>query len=173
MYQQLAMKDFDAFYEILTHYFPAKEVKEYAYLKTLFETNAAQAIVQKEGEQIVGGLCYMEVEDFVFIDYLVIIESHQGNKQGEKILQYFKNKINKPIVLEVEHPEDEISKRRISFYQRQGFILNNYQYVIPPVRSLKYAISFLLMTYPTSLSEDAYTNMYPRILKTVYGIDEV
>ncbi|MFV0395994.1 MAG: hypothetical protein ACK5LC_16680 [Coprobacillaceae bacterium] len=78
MYQQLMMQEFDIFYQILVDHFPTKEVKEYEYLKGLFNKGKAKAIIQKEENTIIGALCYMEVEGYAFIDYLVIVEGNQG-----------------------------------------------------------------------------------------------
>ena len=45
-------------------------------------------------------------------------------------VQYLK----RPIVLEVERPVEEMAKRRISFYQRQGFTLWEKDYCQPPYK---------------------------------------
>lgn len=173
MYEQLSIHDFDAFFKILEAHFPSKEIKEYDYLKGLFEKGTAQAIIQKDRNTIIGALCYMDIGTYAFVDYLVIVDGYQGQRLGEKLLRYFKEYINKPIILEVEFPQDEISRRRIKFYQRQGFILNEHEYVIPPVRSLKEPIYFVLMTYPEVLTEKEYEEIYPSILKNVYEIGEI
>lgn len=167
------MQEFDTFYQILKDHFPTKEVKEYSYLKGMFESGQAHALVQKEEDSIIGALCYMEVKEYVFIDYFVIVDVHQGKQQGQQMLQYFKKTINKPIILEVELPTDEISKRRIAFYERMGFILNEHEYVIPPIRSLKFPIYFLLMTDKSPLTKEKFNEIYPSILKTVYGFTDI
>lgn len=172
-YQPLLMQEFNTFYQILKDHFPTKEVKEYSYVKEMFESGNAHALVQKEDDTIIGALCYMEVEEYVFIDYFVIIDAFQGKQLGQQMLQYFKNTINKPIILEVELPTDDISKRRIAFYERMGFILNEHEYVVPPIRSLKCPIYFLLMTDTSPLTKEQFNKIYPKILKIVYGFTNI
>jgi len=172
-YQPLVMEEFDIFYQILVDHFPKKEVKEYSYLKGMFENGIAHALVKKKDDTIIGALCYMEVEDYVFIDYFVIIDAYQGKQLGQQMLQYFKETMNKPIILEVELPTDDISKRRIAFYKRMGFVLNEHEYVVPPIRSLKYPIYFLLMTDKKPLTREKFDKIYPSILKIVYGFTDI
>ena len=43
------------------------------------------------------------------------------------MLKYFLEMIDKQVILEVEYPEDDQSKRRIVFYQKNGLVLKNHQ----------------------------------------------
>jgi hypothetical protein len=38
-----------------------------------------------------------------------------------------------PVLLEVEHPTDELSRRRIDFYKRAGFVHNEHKYRHPVI----------------------------------------
>ena len=79
----------------------------------------------------------------------------------------------KPVILEVEHPEDEQSRRRIAFYQRNGLVLNDqHDYFVPPVRNLKHRLYFHLMSYPTEIDALQFERYYPQILQLVYGVNE-
>ena len=40
----------------------------------------------------------------------------------------------RPMVLEVELPEDALTRRRIGFYERHGLVFNSYPYLQPPMR---------------------------------------
>jgi GNAT superfamily N-acetyltransferase len=170
-YQELMKDEFDIFYNILVNHFPSKEVKEYKYLKSTYEQGVVHVLVEKKEDTIIAVLSYIFVKDYVFIDYFAVVEKYQGKRYGEKMLSYFKDYINKPILLEVELPADETTKRRISFYQRHGFVVNEHTYVVPPVRSLKQSLIFLLVSYPKAISIMEFEGIYPDILKTVYEIE--
>ena len=169
-YQKLTIDDFDALYKILQEHFPEKEQKEYNYMKQAIIQGKINVIVQKEEGTIIGALCYVLLDAYAFIDYLVIVNQHQGKRLGEKILQHFISLMDRPIVLEVELPDTPIAKRRIAFYQRQNFILNEYYYEVPE-NGLRPTCTFLLMTYPRAISQEEFDILYPQLMLHGYGIE--
>lgn len=171
-YDVLTMNEFDDFYRILNGHFPTKEVKEYHYLKALFIDKIAKAMTLKEDDKIIGVLSYFDLQDVAFVDYFAISNEYQSQGLGHKMLSYFKEYINKPFILEVEHPEDDITKRRIEFYKRNGLYLNTHEYVVPAMPNLSQELHFLLMSYPNKIDEKDFDVLYQRILKEVYQITE-
>lgn len=71
-------------------------------------------------------------EDIVFLEHFAVAQELRGNGAGSRLMQYLKEiTAPKMIVLEVEPPEGDIQRRRIAFYQRLGFYLNNGEYFQP------------------------------------------
>lgn len=169
-YSKLTMDEFDEYYAIIESHFPSKEVKEYHYLKGLFTSGVANAITLKDNNRIIGILSYFDLQDFVFVDYFAILEEYQGQRLGQKMLSYFKEYSKVPFVLEVEHPTDAQSIRRIAFYKREALCLNDYDYVVPEMVGLSKELHFLLMSYPSNIEENNYPTMYQRILDEVYQV---
>ncbi|WP_300627308.1 GNAT family N-acetyltransferase [uncultured Thomasclavelia sp.] len=171
-YELLKLEEFDRFYQILSNNFPTKEIKEYNYMKDTFHAGLYQVLTLKDNDQIVGIMSFYQHDDFRFIDYFAIDGSLKGKGMGSEMLQYFINLDDKMVILEVEHPEDEQSKRRIAFYQRNGLYLNNqFEYFVPPVRNLKHRLYFHLMSSKRKLNNIEFEKYYPQILKMVYGIE--
>ena len=171
-YELLKLEEFDRFYQILSNYFPTKEIKEYNYMKDTFHAGLYQVLTLKDNDQIVGIMSFYQHDDFRFIDYFAIDGSLKGKGMGSKMLQYFINLDDKMVILEVEHPEDEQSKRRIAFYQRNGLYLNDqFEYFVPPVRNLKHRLYFHLMSSKRKINNIEFEKYYPQILKMVYGIE--
>lgn len=171
-YELLKLEEFDRFYQILSNNFPAKEIKEYNYMKDTFHAGLYQVLTLKDNDQIVGIMSFYQHDDFRFIDYFAIDGSLKGKGMGSKMLQYFINLDDKMVILEVEHPEDEQSKRRIAFYQRNGLYLNDqFEYFVPPVRNLKHRLYFHLMSSKRKINNIEFEKYYPQILKMVYGIE--
>ncbi len=104
-------------------------------MKDTFIAGAYKVLTLKEDNKIKGILSYYDGGEFTFIDsYFAIDGNQKGKGLGSKMLKYFLEMINKQVILEVEHPEDEQSQRRIIFYERNGLILNDqYDYYVPPV----------------------------------------
>lgn len=171
-YELLKLEEFDRFYQILSNNFPTKEIKEYNYMKDTFHAGLYQVLTLKDNDQIVGIMSFYQHDDFRFIDYFAIDGSLKGKGMGSKMLQYFINLDDKMVILEVEHPEDEQSKRRIAFYQRNGLYINDqFEYFVPPVRNLKHRLYFHLMSSKRKLNNIEFEKYYPQILKMVYGIE--
>lgn len=171
-YELLKLEEFDRFYQILSNNFPTKEIKEYNYMKDTFHAGLYQVLTLKDNDQIVGIMSFYQYDDFRFIDYFAIDGSLKGKGMGSKMLQYFINLDDKMVILEVEHPEDEQSKRRIAFYQRNGLYLNDrFEYFVPPVRNLKHRLYFHLMSSKRKINNIEFEKYYPLILKMVYGIE--
>lgn len=171
-YELLKLEEFDRFYQILSNNFPTKEIKEYNYMKDTFHAGLYQVLTLKDNDQIVGIMSFYQHDDFRFIDYFAIDGSLKGRGMGSKMLQYFINLDDKMVILEVEHPEDEQSKRRIAFYQRNGLYLNDqFEYFVPPVRNLKHRLYFHLMSSKRKINNIEFEKYYPQILKMVYGIE--
>lgn len=171
-YELLKLEEFDRFYQILSNNFPTKEIKEYNYMKDTFHAGLYQVLTLKDNDQIVGIMSFYQHDDFRFIDYFAIDGSLKGKGMGSKMLQYFINLDDKMVILEVEHPEDEQSKRRITFYQRNGLYLNDqFEYFVPPVRNLKHRLYFHLMSSKRKINNIEFEKYYPQILKMVYGIE--
>ena len=96
----------------------------------------------------------------------------RGKGLGSKMLKEFiGSKKSDTIILEVELPEDEISTRRIKFYERNGFKLNTYEYFQMPLRKHSAPIPLYLMSYPKNLSSDEFRNYKSLIYKNVYSIE--
>lgn len=171
-YELLKLEEFDRFYQILSNNFPTKEIKEYNYMKDTFYAGLYQVLTLKDNDQIVGIMSFYQHDDFRFIDYFAIDGSLKGKGMGSKMLQYFINLDDKMVILEVEHPEDEQSKRRIAFYQHNGLYLNDqFEYFVPPVRNLKHRLYFHLMSSKRKINNIEFEKYYPQILKMVYGIE--
>lgn len=106
-------------YEKLNQYFPIEEMKSKEHMELLLKEKG-DIYHKDEGPNHV--MMYVEMEDFVFIDYLFVSKAARGQGLGRKLLTKLKQK-NKPIILEVEPVdyEDTDTEKRLRFYEREGF----------------------------------------------------
>ncbi|WP_210364559.1 GNAT family N-acetyltransferase [Bacillus sp. REN3] len=106
-------------YEKLNQYFPIEEMKSREHMETLLKERP-EIYHKDEGPGHV--LMYVELEDFVFIDYLFVAKETRGQGLGHKLIEKLKAK-GKPIILEVEpvNYEDSDTEKRLRFYKREGF----------------------------------------------------
>lgn len=103
--------------------------REYTDNKPHFHTYA----ILKESEPI-GFITLWRLDGFHYIEHFAIHEEYRNKGYGQRVLALITKEIKGMIVLEAEEPTDDITCRRISFYQRQGFILQDIPYQQPPYR---------------------------------------
>lgn len=117
----------ESWYVKLNDYFPEHEMKHEDQLKDLIEDKDVYHKI--ETDQYV--LLYAEFPEFIFIDYVLVLEEARGQGIGTHVLEQLKQK-NKLILLEAE-PADSSNidtEKRIQFYTRNGFRLTQkIQYV--------------------------------------------
>ncbi len=76
-------------------------------------------------------LCYWHFDSFIYIEYLATNPSQRNGGMGTRLMQEFLASVEVPVVLEVEPPESELTRRRVGFYERLGFRLLPDDYVQP------------------------------------------
>jgi GNAT superfamily N-acetyltransferase len=106
-------------YEKLSQYFPVEEMKSKEHIEALLKERG-DIYHKDEGPYHV--LMYVELDDFVFIDYLFVSKQSRGQGLGHQLIEKLKTK-EKPIILEVEpvNYEDSDTEKRLHFYKREGF----------------------------------------------------
>jgi GNAT superfamily N-acetyltransferase len=106
-------------YEKLNQYFPVEEMKSREHMELLLKEKGD---IYHKDEDEYHVLMYVELENFIFIDYLFVSKDARGMGLGHKLLNKLKEK-GKAIILEVEPVdyEDTDTEKRLRFYKREGF----------------------------------------------------
>ena len=63
-----------------------------------------------------------------------------------------------------------MKKRRIGFYERNGFFLNEYPYVQPPISQGRKPVPLMIMTSGAAISEKEFEEIRNTLYKEVYKI---
>ena len=86
------------------------------------------------------------------------------------VLNYL-NKCDKKVFLEVEPPNCEISKKRVSFYEKLGFSFNDFYYLQQPLNPGDSPFRLNIMSYPESIGEKEFEKYKKDIYRDVYGVE--
>lgn len=135
--------------------FPPEEKRNYEKHSLLFTIPEYHLEgVLSEGN-LIGFITWWKLGEWIYIEHFATNELVRGKGFGQKILEKFLSGHTGKIVLEVELPEDDLSHRRIAFYERMGFHLNRHPYTQPPLQEGLPEIPLFTMTFPdpVSLSE--------------------
>jgi GNAT superfamily N-acetyltransferase len=104
-------------------------------------------------DQFIGFILWWDFETHRYIDHFATALERRNKGIGKLILNKFIDSDDKSIILEVELPTSKINERRIKFYERVGFKLNQHHYEIPPIKEDELPLQLLVMSYPNMISE--------------------
>lgn len=102
-------------------------------LKIYFKHKKVLIDIYKEDSNIIGFICYCFLKDTYYIYFFATDSKFRNKGLGTQILESFKKEHpNKTIYLLAEaltnNPiKDELISRRLIFYQRNGFVLEDYK----------------------------------------------
>lgn len=155
--------------DILVGSFPPEEYRELGAWEqmTCKQRNFYNNVVVK-GERNIGLLTYWDFDVFVYVEHFAIDPSLRGGGYGSEILSRLVQMVKKPVVLEVERPLTEEAKRRIAFYQRNGFALWKNDYQQPPYRVGDPYLPMYLMACGDMDENEYYTFVRTNIYSEVY-----
>ena len=103
---------------------------------------------------------------FVYGEHFAVKKAARGHGVGATAVSLIKAYIgiDTPFIIEVEPPCDEMATRRIGFYQRQGFVVDETPYLQPPYRQEDQWFELKLMsTHPEFL-----TNHFEEVKQAIY-----
>ena len=169
--RKIGREDFDTIFEIMEKSFPDDEYREYEEQRALFSIPEYSVYVvdERAGNGSVKAFSAVwEFDEFMYIEHLAVNPDSRNGGIGASILRALQNMSDKPICLEVEFPENELARRRIGFYSRNGFALNNYPYIQPPMSAGKNPVPLLIMTTGGEICEDEFINIMDSLYKIVY-----
>ena len=169
--QIAAATDFDKIFSIMEASFPPDEYRTYAGQKALFDNPYYTAYVLQDTteECFKAFISVWKFEDFAYIEHFAVNERYRNEGLGSLILQEISHLLPCKLCLEVELPETDFARRRIGFYERNGFFTNDYPYTQPAYSSEKHELPLIIMTSGSSVSEDAFTEIKRTIYKEVYN----
>ena len=113
-------------------------------------------------------LALWELGDMVYIEHFAVDPDCRNGGLGGKILQKVIEDTDMRICLEVELPETEMAARRIGFYERNGFVMNPFEYMQPAMGEDRHAIPLRIMSYPKRLLADEFETMRDVLYCHVY-----
>ncbi len=152
--------------------FPSDERRTLEAQKKVMNLKEYSFFVVMENNNVIGLITEWNFGSFSFIEHLAVKKELRNKGNGSRLLKSFVSEKEEFVVLEVELPEDEISKRRIGFYERVGFKLNDFDYIQPSYGEGKSPVPMLIMTYPKKITEKEFLDIREKVHKKVYSLEE-
>ena len=128
--------------------------------------------IEENRNTFIGFITAWEMDKFIYLEHFATSSVIRNKGYGKQIMEKIREHFPKTIILEVERPTDEISKRRIGFYQRCGFKLCLKDYIQPPYTPEEKSLPLYLMFYGTDSIDHSFEDIKKILHKTVYGVTE-
>jgi len=162
---------YDYMEQLLTASFPVEEYRDLNELREYTDhTPIFYCNIILEDDSPVGLVTYWDLGNFYYIEHFAIDPNQRNGGYGRKLLEYLADFLKKPIVLEVEHPTEEMAKRRIGFYQRHGYTLWEKEYFQPPYKIGHSDLPMYLMIQGDLEPEKDFENVKRQIHRIVYNV---
>lgn len=167
---ELCKTDFEEAWRILEESFPPEERRTKEGQRELMDREAYRLYGCRKDGALLGILAVWKFETFTFLEHFAVKKTARGGGLGEKLLKEFLAGCDRTVLLEVEPPEGEIERRRIAFYERNGFVVNRYEYVQPPLQPGCAPIPLRLMTLAQPVPEPELDRIRDTLYREVYSL---
>ena len=152
--------------------FPAVERKPYFVLKKSFKNNYTKFVEIINDKLTVGFFILFFIDSNIQVDYFGIFKKHQSHGYGSEALNMLKEKYEKySMFVEVEkadcgesEEENKTRKRRIDFYEKNGFKSINFSFSLFNVIYTPYCFNYEI---PNDLNEAI--NIYLSFYYAIYS----
>ncbi|MCF0120748.1 MAG: GNAT family N-acetyltransferase [Oscillospiraceae bacterium] len=154
--ERAAKADFDSIFKIMAASFPPDERRPYEEEKRKLGRENCRVFVERADGIVVGFMVTWLLDDFSYLEHFAVDESRRGGGIGARMLSELLEILPKPVLLEVDPPETDTARRRIAFYERFGFRLNDRLWHQPPLAPGQGPVELRIMTVPDPVSDELW-----------------
>lgn len=159
--------------KVLTESFPLEEYRELAELRALTETeDSFHNNLILDDAAPVGVITWWDFGRFHYVEHFAIAAERRNRQYGRGALALARARTRTPLVLEVEPPVEEAARRRIRFYEREGFTLWEKDYLQPPYRPGAAFLPMRLMACGDLRPERDFAQVCGTIHRKVYHVEQ-
>ncbi len=170
MLKRLTQNEFPKIYEIMEQSFPKEEYRPYEGQLALMERECYRIYGEETSTGALRGfMAVWELGEYCFLEHFAVSFVERNGGLGTAMLRELGELYSVPICLEVEPPKDELTCRRVGFYQRNGFYLNPFPYEQPSLGPGRSPVPLQLMTTGKPLSREAFHCLMETLYTHVYA----
>ena len=147
---------FEEFWQIYSESFPLCERRDYEQQVAVLNDPGYELDIYFLEEKLSGFISYWKSDEFVFVEHLAISPDYRDKGLGTAILKPFSERQSVPVILEIELPVDQITTRRLRFYESLGFVTNPHIHFQPPFHVGDNPLPLNILTYPNTISNYLY-----------------
>ncbi len=119
-----------------------------------------------EGRDLIGLMFFWEWESYRYLEHLAVNPALQGQGHGSRMLRHLRDSEH-TIILEVDPLINELSVRRLQFYERAGYSLTPYRFMHLPYRLNVKPQELLILSYPRMITKEQHDDFVQFLNKEV------
>ena len=150
-------KLYDKAYQLYQNSFPYLERRDDNGHSLIMQKPDYHFSVLTQNEELLGIMLYFETDNFIYLEHFAVVPEKRGNGIGAKGVEILKN-IGKTVILEIEYPVDEITNRRLDFYNRNGFKLTTHYHIQAKYHKGDDDLPLKILSYPSEITASEYKN---------------
>ena len=169
MLTRMTPDEHDALYRLMLQSVPRDELRSLEAQRALLRESAYHPyVVHGETGEVIALLTVWALDEVTFVEHFAVSPALRGGGIGSRLLGEIVATYPKPICLEVERPETETARRRIDFYRRNGFHLNEYDYVQPAYEQARAPVPLYVMTWGQAIDRPTFERIRAALYRHVY-----
>lgn len=150
-------KLFSAVWDIYLTSFPLCEQRTLDHQQTALRSELYHLDCYTEDDKIIGFLGYWDFPDYLYIEHFAINSDFRNGGYGSRILRSLLESTDKPVIIEIDPQIDEISIRRLHFYERLGFKMTPFVHPLHKYQPHDHEdMNLTILTYPEAIPEELY-----------------
>lgn len=146
--------------------FPAYEKRSYQGRKSIQTHEDYYLYYFSDDEIFIGFAACWKIDSFYYIEHLAISTQLRGQGYGQQVLTLLCQKVGN-IILEIDPVIDDVSQKRLRFYQHCGFQRNSYKHVHPSYHPEFPPHKLEILSYPFQLTEENYQQFNAKLTTIV------
>ena len=166
-FENVTEKTFPQVFEKMKAAFPYEERRDYLDQQECMNDERFKFLEIFDDAQAVGFTALWNLDGFLFIEHIAIDQDKRSGGYGSKTIELIKSTFNKPVILEAEAPETEQQIKRIRFYHRLGFKINDFPYKQPSYHGDE-GVPLKILSYPDLLSDKEFENFIFETRRSAY-----
>jgi ribosomal protein S18 acetylase RimI-like enzyme len=147
---------FAEFWKIYSASFPLNERRVSNQQTDVFKKQEYQFDSYLLDNHVIGFIAYWTTADFIYIEHLAIAPEIRRKGLGSAILKPFIEKEPIPVILEIEPIINNLTRRRLKFYESLGFVQYAHPHYQPPYHISDQPLHLVILTYPNQIDENLY-----------------
>lgn len=116
--------------------------------------------------ELIGIAFYWQWDNYRYIEYMAVSPELHGQGHGSQIIKHLRE-AHHTVILEIDPLINELSVRRLQFYERAGFTLTPYRFIHLPYRLGTSTQELLILSYPKMITKEQHLDFLNFINKRV------
>lgn len=158
---------YESFREVYTGSFPIHEQRNEAQQTEAFDDRHYNLILKTDEDRVISFIGYWDFKSYVYIEHLAVNPELRGQNKGSELLEDFAKFALKPVILEIDPPTDQISKKRLNFYERLDYKTNPYIHFHPAYREELVPHELIVLSRNKELTKGEYYDFYDDLCNIV------